>query len=207
MDHLDYLVAHGLFGHFGRFRAAAALDLPRGSAVVIRSDRGMEIGRVLRPATSRHAVFLPNTTVGALLRAAGPDDTALASRMAVRAEELLARGEQLIQTLGLPVALFDAEVLLDGKRAVVQHLRWGSTDVRELVSTLARELDMVIELVDVGAPAVEEDHGCGSCGSGGGCGSCGSSGGCGSCGSARPEEVRAYFSELREKMERRVPLL
>jgi hypothetical protein len=175
---------------------------------VIRSDRGVQIGRVLRPVTPRHAHYLPNTSVGSLLRVALPEDTALAAQMAGRAEELLARGGQLIQLLDLPVALLDAELLLEGKRAVVQHLRWGNADVRELVSTLARELDVVIELLDVGAPAVEEEHGCGSCGSGGGCGSCGTGGGCGSCGSARPEELRSYFSQLREKMEqRRVPLL
>jgi hypothetical protein len=208
MGSLEYLIVHGLSGDFGRFRAAAPLDLPRGAEVVVRSDRGLEMGRVLRPATPRHAVYLPNTTVGALLREAGPEDRVLAARRAERAGELLARGGQLIEELGLPLALLDAEVLLDGKRAVVHQVRWGHDDVRELVSTLARELDVVIELVDVGGPVVEEPPGCGSCGSEGGCGSCGSGGGCGTCGSARPEEVRAYFSELREKMEqRRVPLL
>ena len=53
------------------------------------------------------------------------------------------------------------------------------------------------------AAAPAQACGAGGCGSGG----CGA-GGCGSCGSAKPEEVKAYFADLRRQMEvtHRVPL-
>jgi cell fate regulator YaaT (PSP1 superfamily) len=204
MAHMEYLVGFGLTGDFGRFRASGLLDLPRGSRVVIRSERGVEVGQVLRPATERAARFLGQAQVGELLRPAGPDDEEQSRQMRQRAAKLLSRGGMLAQEQGFPVALLDAEVLLAGTRAVLHIVRWGECDLRELVRPLSVEFGLSITLVELGAPAEvhEEGHGCGSCGSGG-CGSCGS-GGCGTgCGVARPEEVSAYFAELREKMERR----
>jgi hypothetical protein len=210
MEHLEYIVAYGLAGDFGRFRAAAPVALARGGLAVIKSERGLEVGRVLRPATPRHAVFLPNTTVGQLLRAFGPDDEVRAERAAARAGELLRRAGQLIDSLGLTLTALDAEVLLDGEHGVLHVVRWQSGDVRELVSALSREFELTLTLLDLASPADahEDEHGCGSCGGSGGCGSCGEGDGCGSCGSAQPDAVRAHFAALREQMEqRRVPLL
>jgi cell fate regulator YaaT (PSP1 superfamily) len=209
MEHLEYLLSYGCAGDFGRFRAAAPLALRRGEQVVVRSGRGMEVGRVLRPATARHATFLPNTTVGRLLRRLTPADEAAAVRLAARGRELFARGRALVAELGLPMELLDAEVLLDGENAALHVVRFADCDVRDLVSALSREAAAQVHLIDLGGPAAEEhdEHGCGRCGSAGGCGSCGS-GGCGSCGSAQPGEVQAYFAGLREQMERgRVPLV
>jgi cell fate regulator YaaT (PSP1 superfamily) len=206
MTQQEYIVGYGLAGDFGRFRAGAPLELGRGDRVVVRSGRGLEVGEVLRPATPRHALFLPNTSVGELLRPAGAEDEAQAAAARERAARVLRRGGELAGALGLPLALLDAEVLLGGDRAVLHLVRWEQADVRELVSGLAREFDLHVELADLSAPA-DEPAGCGSCGDGGGCGSCGSGGGCGSCGTAAPEEVREHFAGLREKMEKRVPLL
>ncbi len=205
MDHAEYLVGFGLAGDFGRFLASAPLLLRRGARVVVRSERGLELGQVLRPAGERHSRLLGGVVAGELLRQAGPEDEEMARRMAERAALLLARGEQLVAEQGLPAALVDAEVLLDGVQAVLHVIRWGECDLRELVRPLSTELGLSIRLDELGAPPAGEEHGCGSCGSGG-CGSCGS--GCGSgCGVARPEEVSAYFAALREQMDRRVPLL
>jgi hypothetical protein len=78
-----------------------------------------------------------------------------------------------------------------------------------MVSTLSREFSLHILLTDLAGPVAEPEEaegGCGSCGEGG-CGSGGcSTGKCGSCG-ASGEMTKAYFAGLREKMERRVPLL
>jgi PSP1 C-terminal conserved region len=212
----DYLVGYGLSGDFGRFRSRSPLELRRGRRVVVRTPRGTELGQILRPANERVARWLPNTSVGELLRLTTAEDEAQARRLAVRSGELLARGGALVEELTLPLALLDAEILLDGKSAVLHNVRWQECDVRELVRPLSSEFDLVIALCDLGTPAPEahedhedhEDHGCGSCGSGGGCGSC-SSGGCGSCGESEstPDDVRAHFAELRERMERRVTLL
>jgi cell fate regulator YaaT (PSP1 superfamily) len=208
----EYLASFGLSGEFGRFRAASSLHLRRGERVVVRGPRGVEIAEILRQATQRHAHFLPNTSVGQLLRRLTPADEQNENAMRVRAQQLFERGGQLATEMGLPLTLLDVEVLLDGEHAVLHQLRGEATDVRPFVSTLSREFAMHITLVDLsrdreGAALEESDEqeGCGrpDCGQKeeGGCSTCGS-GGCGSCGSAQPKDMKLYFAQLREQMER-----
>lgn len=203
---MEYLVSHGLSGTIGRYRAAEALTLPRGTAVVVRSERGLELGEVVRPASPRHAGL--SATVGQLVRRVGADDEAQAQAMAARAAQVLLRAEELATKLGLALTVLDAEVLLEGMQGTLLHVRRGECDVRELVRPLAVEFDLSLALLD--RTAEEHASGCGSCGSGG-CGSCGSGGGgcgSGSCSSASVAEVREYFAQLRTRMESgRVPLL
>ena len=210
MDHLEYLLSYGLAGDFGRFRSGRPVECRRGDRAVVRTHRGLEIGRVLREATPRHAHFLPNTTVGSLLRAAGPDDDAAAERMRERGRLLFERARATAEELGLPLEVIDVEVLLDGEHGVLHLLRFGDGDVRPFVSGLSREFALHILLTDLGGPAApaaaeaEEHGGCGreGCGSGaGGCSSCGT-GGCNSCG-PEPQPTQEYFAGLRDQMERR----
>jgi cell fate regulator YaaT (PSP1 superfamily) len=213
MEHLEYLLSYGLVGDFGRFRSAKPLVCGRGERVVVRSHRGVEIGEVLREATPGHAHFLPNTSVGQLLRRITVEDERTARQRSERAQHLLERAARLALELNLPLELLDAEVLLDGEHAILHHLRGTACDVRPFVSTLSREFELHIALADLTRPqgilaADEEDHGCGREGCGhGNCGSC-ETGGCSSCGVAKPQEVTAYFADLRQKMEQgRTPLL
>ena len=50
MSEHEYLVHHGCAGHLGRFRAGDGAAFIRGAAVVVRSQRGLELGEVLCPA-------------------------------------------------------------------------------------------------------------------------------------------------------------
>jgi cell fate regulator YaaT (PSP1 superfamily) len=206
MECVEYLVGFGLRGDFGRFASAAPLRCRRGDRVVIQGARGLEIGAVLRPATPRLAGLLPDAPAGSLLRAAGPDDERLVASLACRAADLFERARAIAADLALPLELLDAELLLDGEHAVLYHLHWADSDVRPFVSTLSHEFALHISLLDLTRPTPDE-QGCGSCGSGS-CGSCGS-GGCGSgtCGSMGPQELQAYFAELRKQMDHRYALL
>ncbi len=211
MEAIEYLVSYGLLGDFGRFRARSPLACRRSDRAVIRTHRGVEIGTVLRPATPRHARFLPNTTLGQLLHLTTPEDEQKQSQLQQRGLEVLERAAGLARQLELPLELLDGEMLLDGEHVVLHHLRWAECDVRPLVSALSQKFAMHVLLQDLSRPAVpvpveEEEHGCGkeNCGAGN-CGSCGS-GGCGTCG-VSAQDTQAHFAELRQKMEQRVPLL
>ncbi len=212
MEELEYLLSYGLLGEFGRFRASRPLPCRRGDRAVIRTSRGLEVGQVLCPATPGHAHYLPNTTLGQLLRMVTPEDEQKQAQLGQRGLDVLQRAQALAEELQLPLELLDGEMLLDGEHVVLQQLCWAQCDVRPLVSTLAREFDLHVLLQDLARPAepvpAEEEHaGCGreNCGQGD-CGSCGSGDGCGSCGSKAPD-MQAYFAELRRKMEQRVSLL
>jgi hypothetical protein len=214
MDLVEYLVSYGSSGEFGRFRPLTPLVGCRGDRVVVRSHRGLELGVLLCPATPGHAHFLPNTSVGQLLRLAGPDDQRMAERQRERAHDLFAEACRLTAELNLPLEVVDVEVLLDGEQAILHHLHWDEFDERDLVSALVRQHDLRVRLHSLRTAPAEAEHGCGrpDCGrkEGGGCSTCGSGGGCSSCGAAKPDEVQAYFAALRERMHEqgnRVPLL
>jgi len=213
----EYLLSYGNAGEFGRFRPSRPIVLRRGDRAVVRSHRGVELGTVLCEARSGHAYFLPNTSIGQLLRAAGVEDEASAQRMIEKARRLFDDSRRLAETLGLPLEIIDAEHTVDDGKAIADHLTWADCDQRPFVSTLTREYDIPVALHSLVAEKTEDDHedghGCGrpDCGQtkDGGCSSCSTGGGCSTCGSAKPDDVRAHFSELREKMmtANRMPLL
>ena len=213
MNAIEYLVSYGLAGDFGRFRSRSPLPCRRGDRVVVRSHRGLEVGHVLRTATPRHATFLPNTTLGQLLRLATPEDERKQEALRQRGLLLFARGVDLAGELALPLEMIDAEVLLDGEHAALHLLRWADSDVRTFIATLSREFALHIQIADLSRSkdeAEEEHQGCGreGCGNDGGCGSCGSGGGCGTCGAEKAPDTTAHFAQLRDQMDqRRVGLL
>ncbi len=211
MTHQEYLLSYGVLGDFGRFYPTTALSCRRGQRAVVRSARGLEIAVVLGDARPGHAHFLPNTTVGQLLRLATAADDAAERRCRDEARRLFDEARALAASLALPLEVLDAEVLLDGEHAVIHHLHWADFDPRALVSGLSRTFDAHIALFDLtrtGSPeaaeAEPEEHGCGrpDCGSGsGGCGTEGG-GGCSTCGLKNIPDLKQYFAGRREQMER-----
>ena len=186
----EYLLRYGKAGDFGRFRSDAPLPCRRGSRVVVRSHRGQELGQVMRAATDQHASFLADKFVGQILRLATAGDLELAERMQQKSQSLFEDARAIAVELKLPVEILDAEILLDGRQAVLHHLRWEECDPRHLMDRLAQRYHVLVTLQDLAPPATKteeeqaEGTGCGlpGCHAGeeGGCGSC-SSGGCGTC--------------------------
>jgi cell fate regulator YaaT (PSP1 superfamily) len=204
-----YLVGYGRAGGFALFRAAEPLACDRGDAVVVRTRRGLELGQVLCPAGDRHARLLTTPPEGEVLRPATADDLQSASSRREHEQALFEDCQRLVSEMGLPVAVLDAEVLLDGRHALVQFLAWAEADLTPLAAALTHRHGLEVALENLAPPA--EEHGsCGKpdCG-GGGCDSC-SSGGCATgCGSGAKVDMREYFAHLRTRMEEshRVPLL
>jgi cell fate regulator YaaT (PSP1 superfamily) len=207
----EYLVSFGNAGEFSRFQAAGPMDCRRGDRVVIRTARGLEVGTVLCPATSRHARMLHEAPAGDLLRVANPEDEAIAAGVQDRAACLFDDGRRLAAELGLSLEILDVEVSLDGHQVTLYFLRGAACDERPLVSALSKKYEALVSLRDVGLPAGASGCGRPDCGSkdGGGCSTCGT-GGCSTCGSkSMARDVQEYFAGLRQQMEshhRRVPL-
>lgn len=202
-----YLVRYGRGGFIGLFAAGAALT--RGYRVVVRGPRGLELGEVLL-----HPERTSGPADGEVVRPASLEDDATAARLDARGRELLAAASE--GAAALPLAFVDVEVTLDGT-AVLHALAWDACDATPLLDELTARSGLAVRLLDLGrAPAAREAGGCGDsgCGSaGGGCSTCGTGGGCstGSCsrGAVKsPDELTAYFADLRGRMERlaRTPL-
>jgi hypothetical protein len=203
----SFLIRYGLELRTGWFVAdepGPALDACVGRDTVIRTRRGLELGRVLlessRPQDDQATQPAPAGSPGRVVRLAGPDDLERAETLD---RERSGRFEACRAVLaeGLwPIELVDAEPLLDGNRTVLHYLGPHHLEVAGLRDAFLDRCGLDVWLEAVGADVNVEDevaedqhdddsHGCGSCGSGGGgCGTseggggCGTGGGCGSCG-------------------------
>jgi hypothetical protein len=204
----EYLVSHGKSGAFGRFTAEIANVLQRGDRVVVRGTRGLELGTILCVATERQRRVLGHTSPGQLVRRATPEDEKKSSQRQELARRLIDTARDLAVRLALPVEILDADVLLDGGRALVQCLADQQLQADDLIMALEDQygLQIWLENLAVAPPPVAEEEagGCGKPGCGrasGGCSDC-ASGGCSSCGHSRLD-LREYFAHLRTKMEER----
>lgn len=145
-----FVVRYGQLRFLGEFTGVEGQDHPRGQQVVLRSDRGVELGEVLCPATDRTAAFLENPPKGALLRVATEADlTAGASLVELRKEGFRVC-RQFIAARRLQMDLVDVEAILGGERMVFYYLAEKRVDFRELVKDLARAFRTRIEMRQIG---------------------------------------------------------
>jgi hypothetical protein len=155
---------------------------------------------ILSPSTPIIAKFLPNTTVGKLYGTLTAQDDSLVQLNHSKSSLIIEAAKNISLTLGLPVSILDAELLFDGKHAVLHLATSPKTDVRDLISKLSKDFDLHIYVENITQPNQDDDHDespvedAGSCGSGncgskeGGCGSCSSGGGCGSCSTTKEKK-------------------
>jgi hypothetical protein len=207
----EYLVNYGRTAFLGRFVNCAGVAFERTERVVVQSVRGVETGVVLGEPASRfaHLVGLPS---GDILRQLVDDD---AERELVNnqiATELLREAQDAADSLGLPLTILDAEILLESDRAIIHLLPFAECDPAPLQAFLAQRHDFTVSFLDPRSIPEPDTGGCGKpgCGSSkGSCSDCGSGGGCstGSCSSGKvkdAKEMTDYFVQLRQKMEREI---
>lgn len=194
----EYVIQHGVSGQLGRFRFAGSSPIARGDSVVIRSRRGLETGHVLCPA-DRNPLDADGF-VGEILRTATAEDAAVEHKNWEFGQSVYRSAKRIVNDRALPISLIDVEVAFDRQSALLQAIRLNDCDLNPLLTEVGREHDLIVRLYELNAPAVEDAHGCGTCGSGGGCGSC-SAGGCSSCSSGAAAELQEYFAGLRAKIE------
>ena len=206
MPPVGYLVQYGRSAFVGRFTATS--DFARGDRVVARTPRGVEVGTVLCEAGDRFAGTIDPAAGGDVLRPATPNDDAIFEARDCEGSSLLAAAAET----ALPLTFLDVEVMLDGSAAVLHALPWGLCNADALFAELSARFGYPVRMLDLSRTPIvidppEPAASCGKpdCGSGG-CSSCGSGGGCstGSCsrGAVKsPEDLTAYFADLREKME------
>ena len=203
-DDPAYLVRYGLMGHVGRFSLDPETgQVPqRGETVVIRTDRGLELGEVLAhlaasPSTSpakderrdgsedRAPVRSPAADPDRpeLLRTAGPEDLERARRLETLRHEQFATCRRILEEGGWPLELLDVEPLLDLSTTVLHVLGPRDLDlalIRARFRSLS-DLDIVFETVGSDFSLDHESAARQLPASPGRCGDCDcSGGGCGS---------------------------
>jgi cell fate regulator YaaT (PSP1 superfamily) len=148
---VSYVVRHGAMRFLGVFAAPPGYVFRRGEQVVIKTDRGLEVGDPLAVASPQAVAQIPDPTRGEIVRAVTADDRAKIALLGDLMKKEFAAGEQLIAKHRLAMQLVDIEHLFGGERIVFYFLAEHRVDFRELVKSMAREFHTRIELRQIGA--------------------------------------------------------
>ena len=134
----------------GVFSTSRGEIYPRGARVIVRTDRGLEAGEVLCPATDETTAQLQDPRRGQILRQMSLDDENEQSRMLAQERSEFETCRRVIEELKLPMKLVDIEHVFGGERVVVYFLAENRVDFRTLVKTLASEFQTRIEMRQIG---------------------------------------------------------
>ena len=142
------VVRYGAMRVLGLFSARELL--PRGSEVIARTVRGLEHGTVLSPATPAATAQLHDADRGEVIRLLTADDRHRLDQLRLRMRQEYAIAQRLVAEHRLQMQLVDIEHLFGDERIVLYFLAEKRIDFRELVRSLARELQCRIELRQIG---------------------------------------------------------
>ena len=165
------VVRYGLMRHIGEFRHNLKITPLPSSKVVVRTERGVELGTVVRPVTRQDSAAGPNTMTaetlnkfldsngpdypfrrgGRVLRAANHQDIVDFQHLQTSAVEAGKYCQQKIREKKLPMRLVTTEHMLGGGRIVFYFNAESRVDFRELVRDLASQFRTRIEMRQVGA--------------------------------------------------------
>jgi cell fate regulator YaaT (PSP1 superfamily) len=144
-----WIVRHGSMRFLGEFDAEA-IACQRGDEVVIRTDRGLELGQVVCAASPRAVELIAEPTHGRIIRVANERDLAERKRLAGLEGGELATCGRFVEQRKLQMELVDVEHLFGGERIIFYFLAEKRVDFRELVKDLAREYQTRIEMRQIG---------------------------------------------------------
>lgn len=173
-----HLVRVGVLGQVGRFTPVTLAAFPRGTRVVCRTVRGLELGEVLAIEQAGGGGGQGRATDGELLRRMTVADELLAARLERRKDEAFTACQRLLSERRIAATLVDVEHLFDGQAVYFYFLGTPPAECEPVTNELARVYGVAARFEQF-ADALE--LGCGpDCGTEEGAG-CGSSGGCSTC--------------------------
>jgi len=134
----------------GVFTTSQGEVLRRGTRVIARTDRGLEVGEVLCEGTDEAVGQIHDPRRGQVVRRMTAEDETELVRMQTKQREAFAICERHVTELGLPMEMVDVEHVFGGERVVVYYLAENRVDFRELVKVLATELQTRVEMRQIG---------------------------------------------------------
>ena len=145
-----HLVRHGAMRFIGEFVAPKGVEVGLRSQVIVRTDRGLEVGETLCPATPQTVAMIPEPTHGDILRIVRPEDSKRIAELRDLEAKHYDKAVALIAQHRLAMQLVNVEHLFGGERIVFYFLSENRVDFRELVKSMAREFRTRIELRQIG---------------------------------------------------------
>ncbi len=163
------LVRYGRMNSLGFFEHNET-KIPKVVArVVVKTDKGLELGRLVGQLTSYRGgqfklseddvkkyfgddnIDLPGEKGGKFIRYATGADLSEQEHLGKIAREEMECCRRFITELNLPMKIVDAEHILGGERIIFYFMSDGRVDFRELVKKLAHEYQTRIEMRQIGS--------------------------------------------------------
>lgn len=123
------------------------IDIKKGDSVVVESDFGLSIGRVI---TGRHFVEYPERNLKKVIRLVTNEDIKAMEENKKIEKEARDFCVERVMARGLQMKLVGAEATLDRKRIIFYFTADGRIDFRELVKDLAARFKTRIEMRQIG---------------------------------------------------------
>lgn len=190
----QHWVRYGVLGHVGCF-AAAAERYPRGTRVICRTRRGLEVGEVLAPRADADPSYHNDDQGGSLLRRVTVEDDLLLARLQRSREEAYLACEALLAERQVPAVLVDVEHLFDGQTLLFYFLGDATPEIDAITDELAETYETQVQFrkftetltagCGPGCGTDDAEHGCAS----GGCSTCAVA-----CGTSKRERLSEWAS-------------
>jgi cell fate regulator YaaT (PSP1 superfamily) len=145
-----YIVRHGAIRFLGDYEGGDKNRYRRGDRVVVRSDRGLEVGDVLCDASEQTVAQLSEPTHGQIVRLLTAEDQVRVDQLLQNEQTELDACRRIVEQRRLQMELVDVEHLFGGERIVFYFLAEKRVDFRDLVKDLAREFKTRIEMRQIG---------------------------------------------------------
>jgi cell fate regulator YaaT (PSP1 superfamily) len=145
-----FVVRYGAMRNLGVMSGRGDEAYRRGTQVVVRSNRGLEVGEVLCAATDDALSQLDSPPAGSILRNLSEDDRKQLDQLSELRDRRIEFCKQQFSELGLQMKLVELEQLLGGERIIVYYVAPDRIDFRELVKRLAGEFQTRIEMNQIG---------------------------------------------------------
>ena len=145
-----YITRYGSMRLLGVLATRSEDQYARGDRVVVRTNRGLETGEVLREASENAIKQMKNPSNGQILRRMSLEDSAELERLQDQEKDFFKRSQQIVARLELKMELAEVEKLFGGERLIIYYISEDRVDFRELVKELAAEFQMRIEMRQIG---------------------------------------------------------
>ncbi len=163
------LVRYGRMNNLGLFEHNETHIPSTPTRVVVKTDKGLELGHLVGPAGSyregrfklteeqigdyyaNSEINFQREPVGRFIRYATADDISEEEHLNKITEEEIAACERIAKDLGLKMKIVGAEHIFGGERIIFYFMAEGRVDFRELVRRLAQEYQTRIEMRQIGS--------------------------------------------------------
>lgn len=145
-----FIVRYGLMKNLSAMTSRGHFEYQRGNEVIVRTDRGLEVGLVLCKVTNDQHDMLDAAPSGQIVRGVTEDDIIEMNHIDASRTKKFEICRRCINDLGLEMKLIDIEQVFGGERIVVYYLAENRVDFRELVRRLASEFQTRIEMKQIG---------------------------------------------------------